>query len=103
VDAEHSSVTFNVKNVGTKYGTEIAEIYARLPEIAGENFNRLVAWDRVPLAAGESKSVTLKIDSLYLSVFDERKKQFVPPHGNYELFVGPSSDRLPLTHTLAMF
>jgi beta-glucosidase len=58
-------------NVGTRAGAEIAEIYARLPGIAQENFDRLVGWKCVQLATGQSQTLTVELDPLYLSVFDE--------------------------------
>ena len=57
-DGGAHTVSFSVKNTGKRAGTEIAQVYAMLPTAAGEPFKRLVAWERVPLKAGESKTVT---------------------------------------------
>ena len=96
VDDKRCQVTFTVKNTGTRAGTEIAEVYAQLPSAAGESYKRLVAWDRVQLAPGESKSVTLPLTSLYLSIFDEKKNAFTQLPGDYKILVGPSSSDTPL-------
>jgi beta-glucosidase len=53
--------------------TEIVEVYAGLPSAASEPPKRLVAWDKVALAPGESKTVTLPLDAKFLSIFDEQK------------------------------
>ena len=49
------AVTFTVKNTGKRAGTEIAQVYASLPDAAGEPPKRLIGWARVDLAPGESK------------------------------------------------
>jgi beta-glucosidase len=97
VDSEGHEVTFNVKNVGGRPGTEIAEVYAALPEAAGESYKRLVAFDRIALAPGESKTVTLKIDPLYLSVFNVEKDGWDLLPGEYKILAGSSSTETPLT------
>jgi len=94
-------VTFTVHNSGNRAGSEVAQVYAVLPASTGESdFKRLVAWDRVTLAAGESKTVTLKVDPLYLSIFDTGKNKFVLAPGDYEILAGSSSHDTALKTTL---
>jgi beta-glucosidase len=97
VDSQGHEVSFNVKNTGSRAGTEIAEVYAALPASASESYKRLVAFDRVSLAPSESKTVTLKIDPRYVSVFDEKKDGWQLLSGDYKVLVGPSSSETPLT------
>ena len=99
-DAAAKTVRFTVKNTGARAGAEIAEVYAQLPAAAGENFRRLVAWQRVELAAGESKVVMLPIDPLYLSVWDTGADAWQLLGGDYKVMVGGSSEELPLTATM---
>jgi beta-glucosidase len=89
-------VSFKVTNTGDRAGAEIAEVYAALPEAAGEPPKRLVGWSKVQLNAGESKEVTVDIDQEYLSIFnvDRDAWQLIP--GDYEFMVGGSSQNLPL-------
>jgi beta-glucosidase len=90
-----------VQNTGSRAGTEVAQVYAVLPPLTGEStFKRLVAWDRVPLAPGESKTVTLQLDPLYLSIFDTDKNAFSLAPGDYTILAGPSSADTPLTATV---
>ena len=49
------------------------------------------------LAPGESKTVTLKIDPKYVSVFDEQKDGWQLLPGDYKVLVGSSSVETPLT------
>ena len=100
VDDKRCQVTFTVKNTGARPGAEIAEVYAQLPSAAGESYKRLVAWDRISLAPSESKSVTLPLTSLYLSIFDEKKNAFTQLPGDYKIVVGPSSSDTPLAAPL---
>ena len=94
------SVTVTVRNTGKRAGAEIVEVYAGLPAAAQEPPKRLVAWDKVPLAAGESKTVTLPIEPKFLSVFNEQKDDWELLPGDYKFFVGGSSRSTPLTATV---
>jgi beta-glucosidase len=99
-DENQRQVVFTVKNTGSRFGAEIAQVYAQLPSAAGERFKRLVAWERIPLAPGESKTVTLPLTPLYLSIFDNQKNNWSLLPGEYKLFVGPGSADTPLTALL---
>jgi beta-glucosidase len=96
------SVTFTVTNIGSRAGTEIAEVYAQLPPNAHEPPKRLVAFTRVALAAGESKSVTLDIDPTYLSIYSDESSRFVVLAGSYKLMVGGSSQDLGLGQAIEL-
>jgi beta-glucosidase len=100
VDDAQKTVRFTVRNTGSQAGTEIAQVYVALPATAKEDYKRMVAWQRVKLAPGESKEVTLKLDPLYLSVFntDNNAWQLLP--GEYRVLAGASSQQTPLTATL---
>jgi beta-glucosidase len=100
VEEKQRQVTFSVKNTGSRAGAEIAQVYTQLPSAAGEPFKRLVAWERIPLAPGESKTITLPLTSLYLSIFDDQKNTWSLLPGEYKLLVGPSSADTPLTAPL---
>lgn len=91
------TVAFTVKNAGARAGAEIAEVYVELPPAAGEPFKRLVAWDKVQLAPGESRTVSLALDPHYLSIFNADKDQWELVPGNYTVLVGGSSRATPLS------
>ena len=90
------TVTLTVKNTGRRAGAEIAQVYVALPDAAAEPPRRLVAWERVVLAPGESKTIALTVDPLFLSVFDSQKDDWKIVPGDYTFFAGPSSRNLPL-------
>ena len=75
-------------------------MYAAIPEAAGEPFRRLVGWQRIELAPGESKTVTIAVDPRAMSIFDEQKNSWSLLPGAYRILVGPSSSQTPLNATL---
>ena len=91
------SVSFTVRNTGKRAGAEIAQVYAGLPAAANEPPKRLVAWEKVQLAPGESKTVTVKLEPKFLSIFNEAKDDWELLPGDYRIFVGGSSDATPLS------
>jgi beta-glucosidase len=95
-------VTFTVKNRGERAGTEIAEVYAGLPASTNEPPRRLVGWQRVELAPGESKTVTVSVEPLFLSVFNVEKDGWELVPGDYQVWVGGSSRNTPLNTTVKM-
>ncbi len=100
VDSSGKTAHFTVKNIGKRAGTEIAEVYARLPLSADEPYRRLAGWTRVTLSPGESKIVSVPIDERVLKTFNDEKNAWNMTPGDYQVFVGGSSDNTPLTGTL---
>jgi beta-glucosidase len=101
VGADGATVTVTVTNTGSRKGAEVAEVYASLPESAGEPWKRLIGYRKVELEAGESKTVSMEIDPLYLSIWDEAAKSWKRPAGEYHVMAGASSEDLPLSATFA--
>lgn len=93
------TATFTVKNTGERAGAEIAQVYVELPAAAGEPFKRLVAWEKVPLGPGESKTVTLTLAPHYLQIYDAGKDAWELVPGKYKVWVGGSSRQTPLGAT----
>ncbi len=95
------NVSFTVKNTGRRAGTEIAQVYASLPDSAGEPPKRLVGWLRVELAPGESKHVSVPVTRDRLTVFDEGTDSWKLVPGQYLIRVGSASRDLPLQQTIS--
>ncbi|HUI58531.1 MAG TPA: glycoside hydrolase family 3 C-terminal domain-containing protein [Bryobacteraceae bacterium] len=98
--ASMDSVTFTVRNTGKRAGAETAQVYAGLPAAANEPPKRLVAWEKIQLAPGESKAVTLHLEPKLLSIFDVSKNDWQLLGGEYRFFVGGSSRNTPLNATV---
>jgi beta-glucosidase len=99
---KNTTVTFSVKNSGSRSGAEITQVYVALPAEAGEPPKRLVGFSKVQLNAGESKEVSVSIDPLYLSVFDEASESWKLAPGDYSFMVGGSSQDLTLVQKVAL-
>ena len=99
---KQTTVTFTVKNTGSRPGAEIAQVYAALPAEAGEPPKRLVGWSKVKLQAGESKEVTVNIDAAYLSIFDEASESWKLVPGAYSFMAGGSSQDLPVVQKITL-
>ncbi len=97
-----TTVTFTVKNTGSRAGEEIAEVYAALPASAGEPPKRLVGWDKVHLNAGESKEVSVAVRTFYLSIYDEGSNSWKLVPGSYTFMVGGSLQNLPLVQKIEL-
>ncbi len=102
VDGAAKSATLTVSNVGQRAGTEIAEVYVQLPKKSGENFRRLAGWQRVELAPGQSKTVTVAMEPLALASWNEGNESWEWMPGEYRVSAGGSSQELPLTATMSM-
>ncbi len=96
------AVHFMVKNTGKRAGAEVAEVYAMLPAAADEPPKRLVGFDKVMLQPGESREVSIDIDPLYLSVYDEGSNTMKMVPGAYTFAVGGSSQTLPLKQEVTL-
>lgn len=86
------SFTVNVKNTGTREGQEVVQLYisdkkSSLPRPIKE----LKGFQKVKLAPGEEKTVTLTIDKKALSFFDDAKHEWVAEPGKFEAMIGSSS------------
>src|SRR3954463_16675693 len=95
-------INFTVTNTGSRPGAEIAQVYAGLPASTGEPPKRLVGWSKVKLGPGESKEVSVEIEQLFLSIYDEQQNSWKRVPGEYVFSVGGSSQSLPLTQSVQM-
>jgi len=89
-------VRFTVENTGARTGAEVAELYAMLPATAKEPPKRLVGYEKLVLAPGESREVTIDVDPLFLTVYDEQANHMRVLPGRYSFAVGGSSQSLLL-------
>ncbi|HXS11079.1 MAG TPA: glycoside hydrolase family 3 C-terminal domain-containing protein [Acidobacteriaceae bacterium] len=102
VGKDGETVTLTVKNAGARAGAEVAEVYAALPQSADEPWKRLIAYKKVELAPGESKTVTMDVDPMYESIWDVAAKRWTRPSGEYKVMAGGSSAELPLEATFTV-
>jgi beta-glucosidase len=85
-----TTATFTVRNTGKRAGADVAQLY--LVSQAGQAKRRLVGFQRVELAPGETKQVALNIDQRLLA--DWKDGGWHMPAGLYRFALGESADRL---------
>jgi beta-glucosidase len=95
-------LTCTVRNVGHRAGDEVPQVYLGAPEHAppGAMFpiRKLVAFDRIHLAAGQSKTLQLTVPLRQLQYWSTTEGKWKIAEGNRTVSVGPSSRTLPLEH-----
>jgi len=96
VAGKEPTVSFTVKNTGSRAGAEIAEVYVALPAAAEEPPKRLAGWSKVQLKPGESREVSLTINPRELSIYDQSTNGWKQLPGRYTFMVGGSSKDFPL-------
>jgi beta-glucosidase len=98
------TVSVDIRNIGSRAGQEIVQLYVRDPQsklVRPEK--ELKAFDKVMLEAGETKTVTLNLKHDAFAYYDPAKKAWVAEAGDFEILVGASSAdiRLSSVHELA--
>jgi beta-glucosidase len=91
-----ATATFTVRNTGQRAGTEVAQLYLGFPAAAGEPPRQLKGFERVALAPGQSRRVTIRLDARAFSVWDTVSHAWRPVRGAFTVSAGGSSRSLPL-------
>lgn len=84
------TASLTVKNTGKREGADVAQLY--LLSRAGDAKRRLVGFQRVNLAAGASRNVTLTIDPRILA--DWKDGTWTMPAGEYTFALGKDAETL---------
>ncbi|MHA6670369.1 beta-glucosidase [Homoserinimonas sp. A447] len=99
-------VSFFVENTGDVAGAEVGQVYLGLPAEAGQPPKRLVGFDKVMLNPGEKQRVTVTIDPAAsnhpLSYWNTEADGWSTASGEYTVYVGNSSDNVPLSATISI-
>ena len=80
-----------VKNVGTRPGSDVVEVYVGEPAAAQEPPSQLKGFAKVSLQAGEQKHVTVALPVKSLAWWNDRSHRWELSAGNYEFKIGESS------------
>ena len=94
------TVSFTVKNTGARAGKDVPQVYVGHQGDGWEAPRRLAGWEKVALAPGESKQVSLTVDPRLLAYFDAKSHKWVIAKGAYELSLGASSRDLKLNSSV---
>ncbi len=89
------TASFSVTNTGERPGADVPQLY--LTEAAGGRRMRLLGFERMELAAGESRPVMMVADPRLLARFDGDAGRWHIGAGTYKVAVGRSAGDLVLT------
>ena len=80
-------VSVDVTNRGRMASDEVVQLYLSRPDIAGQPIRALKAFDRIHLAAGETKTVEMMLDDRALSIVDDKGVRKLVP-GKVDVWIG---------------
>jgi beta-glucosidase len=96
-------VSFDVTNTGSVAGAEVAQVYVSDPSAKATRPEReLKGFEKVRLAPGETKHVTLSLDARAFSYWSEAAHNWTTDPGKFVIRLGDSSENTPLTADLTI-
>ncbi len=88
-------VSATIKNTGDRSGKEVLQIYVGKKDSRVERaVKELKGFQKIELAAGEQKTVSVKIPVSSLAFFDEEAHAWEVEKGGYTIYVGTASDNI---------
>jgi beta-glucosidase len=97
---ETITATFTVANTGKVAGADVPQVY--LTDAAGVRRMRLLGFERVDLAPGASRTLTITADPRLLATFDGTAGQWRLAAGTYRVALGKSAGDLVSTADVAI-
>ena len=99
--ADKITATVEVTNTGARAGDEVVQLYVQhaVPGLLMP-MQQLRAFQRLPIPAGATRTVSLTVKTADLAYWDENRHSFVVAPGNYEFRVGASSADIRLRETI---
>jgi beta-glucosidase len=88
---------FTVSNVGARAGSDVPQVYASVKGADGKPIRRLVGFERVTLAPGESKIVEITVDPRLIGIYDTARRAWRAPRGPVTIEVGHDAATIDLT------
>jgi len=100
---EPLTVSFDLKNAGSREGAEVAELYvgATQPSVP-RPIKELKGFVRVDLKPGETRRVSIMLDRRSFTFYDVSGKEWKAENGDYSVSVGASSDDIRLRGTFTL-
>ena len=80
-------LSFKVTNTGAVKGKDVPQVYVAPVGAKWEAPKRLAGWDKVELAPGESKDVSVTVDPRLLGVYDSKSKTWRIAQGGYKVLL----------------
>lgn len=91
LDGDTVNVSLSVRNVGSRQGSDVVEVYVGEPTEADEPPSQLKGFAKVTLQPGEQKQLTIAVPVKSLAPWSEKDHAWRLSPGDYEFKVGESS------------
>jgi beta-glucosidase len=102
-EKECLEVRFSIKNTGAVAGKEVVQLYVAPPACRLRRpIKELKGFEKVDLAAGESKTVSIELSYRDFAYYDPEFGEWVVDPGKYEILVGASSSDIRLRASVEM-
>jgi beta-glucosidase len=96
-------ISVDVKNTGKRAGDEVVQLYIKhIGSAVDRPSKELRAFKRVPIKAGETKTVTLTLPASRLAYWNTSAKNWVVEADKVQIMVGSSSADTRLDRTIAV-
>jgi beta-glucosidase len=93
------NVSFNIKNVSTVDAMETAQLYFGIDAATDRPVKELKGFEKLSLAAGESKRITVSIAKNDLRIWNNGWELI---HGKYNVYIAAASDDIRLTGNVTL-
>ncbi|HIW34620.1 MAG TPA: glycoside hydrolase family 3 C-terminal domain-containing protein [Candidatus Paenibacillus intestinavium] len=104
-DNEAITISVDVTNDGAVDTAEVVQLYVSNEQSAyaeSAPAKKLAAFEKVELAAGETKTVVLTVDPQDFAIWDVNKGDFIVESGTYSIMIGASSDDIHLSQDVVI-
>jgi beta-glucosidase len=96
-------VSFTIKNIGKKKGSEIAQLYIQDPECTiPRPVKELKGFRKVDLIPGENTTVEMALQKQDFSFWNPKTKDWFIEKGRFNIFVGSSSKDIKLKKSIEL-
>jgi beta-glucosidase len=95
-----AKVTVRVRNIGSRAGADVVQVYVGFPVSAGEPPQQLKTFRKVFLRPGEEQTIQLELDAQAFRQWSAAEQKWVVAPGQYQLRVGDSSRSITWTTSM---
>lgn len=97
------NATFNITNTGKVFGGEVAQVYVRKNKSQIKRADKeLKGFQKIFLQPGETKMVTVKLNTGAFQYFDEKQNSWATEKGDYSILVGGASNAIRLNGIVSL-
>lgn len=97
--SDELSISINLMNTGTWWGSEVAQLYVGFPASAGEPPKLLRDYEKTEIAPGSSQTIVFTLNNQSISVWSITTGGWQVVMGTFNIYIGSSSRDIRLTGT----